>query len=98
MSKAIKFTVPEEVEGIALERDYRLAAQQVVNELAVLRLLEQGRVSTGYASRILGLDRYEFLDLLAKRGIPVLNYLDEEFEHELQAVDDLSAQLDAKGK
>ena len=98
MSKVVKFAVPKEVEGTEVEEEYLSAAQQVVKEQTVLRLFEQGKVSAGYAARMLELDRYQFLDLLAKRNIPIFNYSEKELELEFQAVDDLSRKLTEEGE
>lgn len=98
MSKVVKFAVPKEVEGTPVEEDYLSAAQQVLKEQTVLRLFEQGTISTGYAAQMLGLNRFEFLDLLAKRQIPVLNYSEEELEREVESVAELSHKTKAKGK
>lgn len=98
MSKVVKFSVPKEVEGTAVEEDYLSAAQQVLKEQTVLRLFEQGKISAGYAAQVLDLDCYEFLDLLNRQGIPSLNLSDEEFKHELQAVAKVSKKISIKKK
>ena len=66
MSKVVRFEVPKEVKDKKFEQEYLTAAQEVVKEQTILRLFEEGRVSTGYAAKILGLPRYQFVDLLAK--------------------------------
>ena len=52
-------------------------------ELA-LRLYEKGIASLGQARRIAGLSKWDFLELLAKEGIP-LHYDEEELREDLEA-------------
>jgi len=51
-------------------------------ELA-LRLYEKGIASLGQALRIAGLSKWDFLELLAKEGIP-LHYGEEELREDLE--------------
>ena len=52
-------------------------------ELA-LRLYEKGIASLGQARRIAGLSKWDFLELLAREGIP-LHYGEEELREDLEA-------------
>ncbi len=52
-------------------------------ELA-LRLYEKGIASLGQARRIAGLSKWDFLELLAKEGIP-LHYDEKELREDLEA-------------
>ena len=52
-------------------------------ELA-LRLYEKGIASLGQARRIAGLSKWDFLELLAREGIPV-RYGEEELNEDLEA-------------
>jgi len=51
-------------------------------ELA-LRLYEKGIASLGQARRIAGLSKWDFLELLAKEGIPI-HYGEEELREDLE--------------
>ena len=51
-------------------------------ELA-LRLYEKGIASLGQARRIAGLSKWDFLELLAREGIP-LHYGEEELKEDLE--------------
>jgi len=51
-------------------------------ELA-LRLYEKGIASLGQARRIVGLSKWDFLELLAREGIP-LRYGEEELREDLE--------------
>ena len=41
------------------------------------------RVSLGKAAEIAGLSRWDFIELLSKLGIPIINYPPEELEDEI---------------
>jgi predicted HTH domain antitoxin len=60
--------VPEEVGDEA-----KAVAEAKAHEAAVLALWQAGKVSTRRAAEELGLTYYDFLDLLAAKGIPVVN-------------------------
>jgi predicted HTH domain antitoxin len=91
MSKVnIQIEVPEELHGTELEEKFLSAAQELLQEQVVLRLFEKGEISSGYAAHLLGMSRYDFIELLGKRRIPLINYgSKEEVEQEFQVVDDL---------
>lgn len=41
-------------------------AEEVLSELAIAELVRQGVVSSGTAAKLLGMDRWQFADVLAK--------------------------------
>ena len=52
-------------------------AQDLVDTIkreATLRLFAEGKVSSGYAAKMLGMPRQEFLDLAGERHIPLTAY------------------------
>ncbi len=57
-------------------------------ELA-LRLYEKGIASLGQARRIAGLSKWDFLELLAKEGIPI-HYGEEELKEDLEVAKKLT--------
>jgi len=57
-------------------------------ELA-LRLYEKGIASLGQARRIAGLPKWDFLELLAREGIP-LHYGEEELREDLEVARNLA--------
>lgn len=91
MSKVnIQIEVPDELHGTDLEEKFLSTAQEVLQEQIVLRLFEKGEISSGYAAHLLRMTRYDFIEMLGKRGIPVINYgSKEEIKQEFRAVDDL---------
>lgn len=99
MSKVnIQIEVPDDLHGTEMEKKFVTTAQELLQEQVVLRLFEKGEISSGYAAHLLGMTRYDFMELLGKRGIPVINYgSKEEIEQEFRAVDDLLNQLNREG-
>lgn len=59
--------------------------------LLVLKRFRQGALSSGKAASLLGLSRRDFLDLLAREGIPVYDPTDQELEDECKTVRGLGA-------
>jgi predicted HTH domain antitoxin len=59
--------------------------------LLVLKCYRQGAFSSGKAASLLGLSRREFLDLLAREGIPLYDPSDQELGDEWKTVQRLEA-------
>jgi predicted HTH domain antitoxin len=57
--------------------------------LAAAKLFELGRLSSGKAARLVGMDRVAFLYELDRIGVPAINLRDEEIEAEIQAAKEL---------
>ncbi len=64
--------------------------------LLSMKLFEEGKVSLGYAAQMAGYTKRTYIELLGKRGIPVFNYTVEEFEQELETLEEIQADLDAE--
>jgi predicted HTH domain antitoxin len=62
----------------------------------VIRLFEQGDISSGYAAEILGITKQEFIKLLSKYGVSFFNFSEEEWKDELENVNRVKAQLEAE--
>lgn len=91
----VQIEVPEALKGSPVEEKFLFAAQELIQEQMVLRLFEQGDISSGYAAELLSITRFDFIELLGKCGISVFNYgSKEELEQEFQTVNDLRQQLD----
>lgn len=58
--------------------------------LGAAKLFQLGRLSSGKAARLAGLERVAFLYELDRLGLPALNLRDEEVEAEIQAARDLA--------
>ena len=55
--------------------------------LLAVRLFEEGDVSLGYAAEMAGYSVRTFVELLGKRGIPVVDYPASDLDDELAAFD-----------
>jgi len=75
--KRVVIEVPESLRVPPGELEERLRI-----ELA-LRLYEKGIASLGQARRIAGISKWDFLELLAREGIPI-HYGEEELKEDLE--------------
>src|SRR5262245_14915416 len=55
-----------------------------VNEALVMELIREHRLSQGKADEILGISRYELIDLMTNHRVPVIDLNTEELKNELQ--------------
>ena len=58
--------------------------EQELRFLVAAKLYELGRISSGRAAELAGLDRVEFLNNLGRYRIPVFNYSLEELQREIR--------------
>jgi len=58
--------------------------EQELRLIAAAKLYEMGRISSGRAAQLAGLNRVEFLESLSRYRISVFNYSLDELEHEIQ--------------
>lgn len=64
-----------------------------VRLMAALKMFELGKLSSGKAAQLAGLNRAEFLEMCGRYRVSIYNYPPEELEAELQA--DLEAATEA---
>ena len=82
------FTVEVEMPEELRELGYSDAEiQHEIPVLLVLKRFRGGGISSGKAARILGLSRRDFLDLLAKEGIPLYEPTNEQLGDEFKTVE-----------
>jgi len=55
---------------------------QEIKLMAAIKLYELGRLSLGKASELAGIDKMDFMFLLAQYKVPLINYSDETFQYE----------------
>jgi predicted HTH domain antitoxin len=53
-------------------------AAEAVREFSVLGLYQERRISAGKAAELLGMDKLEFVRLLARKAIAYFDYSDQE--------------------
>ncbi len=79
MVKAISIELPEEI--IELFSEAELEAS--LKKWAVLELVRAGKLSSGKAAEILGMTRWEFMDLMSDYDVPMADFPEEELERQL---------------
>lgn len=79
MKLEIELDVPE---GLVDE-----AFEQGMREEAVLRLFVERKIPSALATRLLGLTRAGFLQLIERRGVPLDEYTAEDFRRDQEDMD-----------
>ena len=80
MSVTVEF--PEEL--LIACREEKDVFQRRVMVLTLGKLYEEGKISSGVGSEILGCDRLEFYRLISEQGFAVIDYTETEFEEEIK--------------
>ena len=89
MMKEAIVTYPEGVPQILKMSDAEFAEE--LRFLAAAKLYELGRLSSGKAAKLAGMERAEFLYSLARIGVPAINLRGEEIEAEIRAAREIAA-------
>jgi predicted HTH domain antitoxin len=66
--------------------EVKLGTTPAENKEYAMKLYADGKLSLAQASRLCGLDLYDFTALLSASSIPVINYSVDDFEKELDAI------------
>jgi predicted HTH domain antitoxin len=86
------FTI--EVQFPSALRDLGCSDEEIRREvpmLLVLKRFREGALSSGKAASLLGLSRREFLELLAREGVPLYDPSDQELADEWKTISNLGA-------
>lgn len=83
--KKLEITFPSEVLDM-LSTTYEDDAN-VIKEAAVLELYREGKISSGKAAEILGMNRFEFIRYAGKKGIPYIRITPDELEEEVSLLE-----------
>ena len=78
MSVTVEF--PEEL--LVACREEKDFFQRRVMVLTLGKLYEEGKISSGVGSKVLGCDRSKFYHLISEQGFAVIDYTETEFEEE----------------
>ncbi len=81
MKVRFELELPEELRELFVSEE---AAAHAAREALVLDLLHRGEISQGKAAELLGVDRWELLDLLAKHGLSALGQTPEELQQDVE--------------
>ncbi len=87
MLKEAKVPYPQGVPQLLKMSDDEFADE--LRFLAAVKLYELGRLSSGKAAELAGMTRVDFLESLARVGVPAINLRDEEVELEISAAREL---------
>lgn len=79
MMKAISIEFPDEVVELFGENELEAS----LRKWAVLELLRAGKLSSGKAAEILGMTRWEFMELMSDYDVPMADFPEEELERQL---------------
>jgi predicted HTH domain antitoxin len=87
---AVRLHLDWELPDGALEEPFRTDLVDAIRREATLRLFADGRISSGYGAQMIGISRWQFIDLLRERGIPLFSYEEGDLDRELAAFDGLA--------
>ncbi|RLE40011.1 hypothetical protein DRZ77_03175 [Candidatus Woesearchaeota archaeon] len=80
MLKAIKIELPEEITQLFEEKEL----ESSLKRWAVLELVKEGKLSSGKGAEILGMTRWEFMELMSSYDIPMANFTREELRRQVK--------------
>lgn len=78
--KTYKVEVPDEIAVLLPEQE----AIDVAKEAWVVKLVRERKISAGKGAELLGLSRWDFLQMLKSYHVPVVQMSDMEIDRELQ--------------
>lgn len=88
MLKEAMISYPKGVPQLLKMSDAEFAGE--LQFLAAVKLYELGRLASGKAAELAGMERVEFLQSLDSVGVPAINLRDEEIDLEIAAATELS--------
>jgi predicted HTH domain antitoxin len=74
--------LPKELQKLLAPTEGEAAA--CLKKLALIELFRRGDVSSGYAAKVLGMSKWEFIDLLAEHEVPYIDLSEEELRQEIE--------------
>lgn len=80
--KQIKFEVPEDIIYSLNESESKFVEK--IKLIAAIEFYKSQKLSLGKAAQLAGMDKTDFMFLLGKENIPVINYSTEELKEELE--------------
>jgi predicted HTH domain antitoxin len=85
MSRTIRLEM-EIPEGL-VDESFETELLKEFREETALRLFRDGKVSSGFAAKLLGMSRLQFLALLQQRGIPFVEYTARDLRDDMAAIE-----------
>ncbi len=80
---SIEIEVPEGVNNKEIEEKFAATASRIILEQTVLRLYQDGEISTGTGAHMLGMGVADFIHFLGRHQTSIFNYGEGELEAEL---------------
>jgi len=72
-------------------------AEKKITQAAIFELLREEKISTGIAAELLGLSKWDFIELASKNGIPAINFSLDEFEQQIKNLKSIEDKLQNNG-
>ncbi|MBI3948894.1 MAG: UPF0175 family protein [Acidobacteria bacterium] len=66
--------------------------EQEAKELLMLKLVDEGVLSQSQGADLLGISRYELIELMGKHHLPIMRYTLKDWEEENRVLKELQAQ------
>ena len=77
--KTLRIELPEEIVELFGEKELEAS----LKKWAVLELVRAGKLSSGKAAEILGITRWEFMELMSSHDVPMADFPEEELERQV---------------
>ena len=91
MSKTLTIQFPDliiELLGLSPEE-----LEESLKKMIVLELVRKGRLSSGKAAELLGMSRWEFMDLMTEYNVPMTDLTSEELDEQLEILRNIKVEL-----
>jgi len=77
--KTLRIELPEEIVELFGEKELEAS----LKKWAVLELVRADKLSSGKAAEILGVTRWEFMELMSSHDVPMADFPEEELERQV---------------
>lgn len=79
----VTLDLPDEIKGSPLEQKFQATVKKILHEQAVLRLYQDGEISTETGAKLLGINLYEFIRFLSRNNVAIIDLSEEELAQDL---------------
>src|SRR5207302_1971865 len=87
-----------EVPEAVLQEPFRTDLIDTIKRETVVQLYAQGKIGSGYGAKMLGITRWDFLELLGERKIPVTYYGPGDLDEERDTIQELLHQRQGESR
>jgi predicted HTH domain antitoxin len=78
--RTVSIELPEDVVKLFGEKELEAS----LKKWTLLELVRTGKLSSGKAAEILGITRWEFMELMSSHDVPIANFPEEELERQMK--------------